>query len=65
MILLNFSLLLVLTVVTGSPQKTVVTRGNNVIAAFTDGYVCYGQYEPQRVSCHRAIPSPADTLEMK
>ena len=38
------------------PDKTILRRGNFIIAATTDGYLCYGTREPLAASCHRAVP---------
>ena len=37
------------------PDKTILRRGNFIIAATTDGYLCYGTRTPLAVSCHRAV----------
>jgi hypothetical protein len=47
------------TKVTGDERKTVVWRNNTIIAAFTDGWLCYGVKEPRSAQCHRAMPKPA------
>jgi hypothetical protein len=36
------------------PDQEIVTRGNFVIAATVDGFVCYGTKVPLSVNCHRA-----------
>ena len=33
----------------------IVRRGNIVIAATTDGFVCYGTRMPRVANCHRAV----------
>ena len=38
------------------PEMIIVRRGNFVIGATTDGYLCYGTREPLAASCHRAVP---------
>ena len=38
------------------PDKTILRRGNFIIAATTDGYLCYGTHKPLATSCHRAVP---------
>ena len=38
------------------PDKVILRRGNFIIAATTDGYLCYGTREPLAASCHRAVP---------
>ena len=38
------------------PDKVIVRRGNFVVAATLDGYICYGTKEPMAVRCHRAVP---------
>ena len=38
------------------PEMTIVRRGNFVIGATTDGYLCYGTHTPLAASCHRAVP---------
>ena len=38
------------------PDKTILRRGNFIIAATTDGYLCYGTRTPLAASCHRAVP---------
>jgi len=38
------------------PEMTIVRRGNFVIGATTDGYLCYGTREPLAASCHKAVP---------
>jgi hypothetical protein len=40
------------------PEMTIVRRGNFVIGATTDGYLCYGTHEPLETSCHKAIHEP-------
>ena len=35
---------------------TIVRRGDFIIAATTDGYLCYGTRTPLAASCHRAVP---------
>ena len=37
---------------------TIVRRGNFIIAATTDGYLCYGTRTPLAVSCHKAVTKP-------
>ena len=41
------------------PEMTIVRRGNFVIGATTDGYLCYGTRTPLATSCHRAVPEVA------
>ncbi|HXJ88426.1 MAG TPA: hypothetical protein VMS18_16510 [Candidatus Binatia bacterium] len=36
-------------------DKEIVRRGNFVVAATVDGYICHGTHEPLSVSCHRAV----------
>ena len=50
--------LILLTSIHGDRHKTVVYRNNQIIAAFTDGWLCYGTVQPREASCHRAIPRP-------
>jgi uncharacterized membrane protein YjfL (UPF0719 family) len=38
------------------PEMTIVRRGNFVIGATTDGYLCYGTRVPLAASCHKAVP---------
>ena len=40
------------------PDKTILRRGNFIIAATTDGYLCYGTRTPLAASCHRAVIQP-------
>jgi hypothetical protein len=40
------------------PDKVILRRGNFIIAATTDGYLCYGTHTPLAASCHRAVPLP-------
>ena len=40
------------------PDKVILRRGNFIIAATTDGYLCYGTRTPLAASCHRAVPLP-------
>jgi hypothetical protein len=40
------------------PDTEILRRGNFVIAATTDGYLCYGTHEPLETFCHRAIELP-------
>ena len=40
------------------PDKTILRRGNFIIAATTDGYLCYGTRTPLAASCHRAVTEP-------
>jgi hypothetical protein len=40
------------------PDKTILRRGNFVIAATTDGYLCYGTHDPLETTCHKAVPLP-------
>lgn len=59
-------LVILLVVVTGHcqtrivafPDKTILRRGNFIIAATTDGYLCYGTRTPLAASCHRAVIQP-------
>lgn len=37
------------------PDKEIVRRGNFVIAATVDGFLCYGTKSPLSVNCHRAV----------
>ena len=37
------------------PDTEIVRRGNFVIAATVDGFLCYGTKVPRSVSCHRAV----------
>jgi hypothetical protein len=37
------------------PDMEIVRRGNFVIAATVDGFLCYGMKTPRSVSCHRAV----------
>lgn len=37
------------------PDTEIVRRGNFVIAATLDGFLCYGTKVPRSVSCHRAV----------
>jgi hypothetical protein len=46
------------TKVTGDERKTVIWRNNAIIAAFTDGWLCYGVKEPRLAQCHYATPKP-------
>jgi uncharacterized membrane protein YjfL (UPF0719 family) len=41
------------------PDKEILRRGNFIIAATTDGYLCYGTSEPLETSCHKAVPEVA------
>lgn len=36
------------------PDQEIVRRGNFVIAATVDGFLCYGTKVPLSVNCHRA-----------
>lgn len=49
--------------IAGDTHKTIVQRNGYVIAAFTDGWLCYGEHGD--VQCHRAIPhrGVANSLE--
>lgn len=40
------------------PDKEILRRGNFIIAATTDGYLCYGTRTPLATSCHKAIREP-------
>ena len=40
------------------PDKTILRRGNFIIAATTDGYLCYGTHDPLETTCHKAVPLP-------
>ena len=40
------------------PDLTIIRRGNFIIGATTDGYLCYGTHEPLETSCRRAIKLP-------
>jgi uncharacterized membrane protein YjfL (UPF0719 family) len=61
-----FLLIVLLVVITGHcqtrvvafPDKTILRRGNFIIAATTDGYLCYGTHTPLAASCHKAVPLP-------
>jgi hypothetical protein len=37
------------------PDAEIVRRGNFVIAATVDGFLCYGTKAPRSVHCHRAV----------
>ena len=37
------------------PGTEIVRRGNFVIAATVDGFLCYGTKAPRSVRCHRAV----------
>ena len=37
------------------PDTEIVRRGNFVIAATVDGFLCYGTKPPRSVRCHRAV----------
>ena len=37
------------------PDTEIVRRGNFVIAATVDGFLCYGRKAPRSVRCHRAV----------
>ena len=39
-------------------DKVILRRGNFIIAATTDGYLCYGTRTPLAASCHRAVIQP-------
>jgi hypothetical protein len=43
------------TTVVELPDTEIVRRGNFVIAATVDGFLCYGTKAPRSVSCHRAV----------
>jgi len=38
------------------PEMTIVRRGNFVIGATTDGYLCYGTHTPLATFCHKSVP---------
>jgi hypothetical protein len=38
------------------PDKIILRRGNFVIRATVDGYLCYGTRTPLTASCHKAMP---------
>ena len=40
------------------PDKVILRRGNFIIAATTDGYLCYGTRTPLAASCHKAVTQP-------
>jgi hypothetical protein len=40
------------------PDTEILRRGNFVIGATIDGYICYGTHEPLETFCHRAIELP-------
>jgi hypothetical protein len=40
------------------PDMEILRRGNFVIGATIDGYICYGTHEPLETFCHRAIELP-------
>jgi len=40
------------------PDKEILRRGNFVIAATADGFLCYGTKVPMSISCHRALKLP-------
>lgn len=51
-----FALLWLLQTITVQLADTeIVRRHNFVVAATTDGYICYGTREPMAVNCHRAV----------
>ncbi len=37
------------------PDKEIIRRGNFVITATVDGFLCYGTKRPRSVLCHRAV----------
>lgn len=53
------------TTVSGDANGTAVRRGNFIIAAFTDGTLCYGTREPREATCHHAIPVHASYKEIQ
>jgi hypothetical protein len=46
-----------------SPNDIVLRRGNFVIGAFTDGWICYGTHKPIATVCHMAVPKPWGDLQ--
>jgi len=50
--------LVLLTSIHGDKHKAVVYRGNQIVAAFVDGWICYGIVKPREADCHRAIAKP-------
>ena len=40
------------------PDTVILRRGNFIISATTDGYLCYGTRTPLAVSCHKAVTKP-------
>ena len=46
------------TTVVRLPDTEIVRRGNFVIAATTDGFLCYGTKVPPSVKCHKAVKLP-------
>ena len=44
------------TLIRGNTHSVSLWRGTHVVAASTDGWVCYD--DGDSVACHRAIPKP-------
>ena len=40
------------------PDTEILRRGNFVIGATIDGYLCYGTHEPLETFCHKAVSKP-------
>lgn len=56
LLLFLFNVLSSCTIVKGNAKGTAVWCNGQVIGAFTDGYICYG--DADRVACHVAIAKP-------
>lgn len=57
-ILVLLSINILFTQVRAYNDIEIVRRGNFVIAASNDGYLCYGTKSPSTAECHEAIPAP-------
>jgi hypothetical protein len=42
------------------PDKEILRRGNFVVAATTDGYLCFGTKTPLSTECQPAVPEISD-----
>ena len=50
------TIVLAVTLVRGNLHSVSLWRGAHVVAASTDGWLCYD--DGDRIACHRAIPKP-------
>ena len=47
------------------PDKEILRRGNFVVAATLDGYLCYGTKTPLSAQCLRAVAEPSGSEQLQ